>query len=82
VTILEAISASVNVPNETHSECERDRFHHFDLRDRTEIDLRRELAFTRWLNHITDSPWHQDREDAIGQELRHRHDVERTRRAS
>ena len=73
MTIAEAIADNVKVPNEHISENDHDRFHHLDLPARTDIDLRRELAFTRWLNHITSSPWHEDREDAIGQELRGRH---------
>lgn len=82
INIVETISACVKVPDELVSENEHDRFHHFDLPDRAEEDLRRELAFTRWVNYITDSSWHRDRESAIGLELRRRHDAQRARRTS
>jgi hypothetical protein len=73
IDIVQTISDYVKVPDETVSENEHDRFHHLDLHDCSELDLRREISFTRWLNFITDSEWHQEREEQVAAEIRRRH---------
>jgi hypothetical protein len=75
VDILEVVAAFVKSrePDEAISEDQHDRLHHVDLAHSTELDLRRELAFTRWANYLVTSEWHQAREEEIGRELQRRY---------
>jgi hypothetical protein len=74
IGILPDISRRATVPDPTESEEQADRYNNLDLDTLADIELRRELAFVRWLNHVIDSPWHQNREQLIAQTIRQRHE--------
>ena len=73
--IVESISAFVKslTPDPLRSEDQHDRYYGLDLPNRTEHDLRRELAFRRVVNYLVDDDWSLGQEERIGNELQRRY---------
>ena len=74
IDILTQLLGVYPEPDPLASEEQADRHSHTDLTAETDASLRREIAFLRWLNFITDSAWHQAREDQVAREMRRRHE--------